>query len=622
MGDEPNVLELVSTIGFAGGVRGGLLAHPDGRHIVYPLGCTIVVQDLTTQKQSFLAGHSNNVSCLACSPSGMFLASGQVTFMGFKADVIVWQFSERGLYCRLTLHKVKVQALAFSPSDKFLATLGGQDDNSIVIWNIATKDALCGSQACLNSVGPVYALTFSRGCDDIVVTAGKHTLRVWEINADTHKIIPTDCNLGQMKRVVNCLQMAKDDEHVYCGTTTGDVLQVNINTKLLRHFGPQKEKLSLGVTSIQLLPSEDLLVGTGDGTIAVMRGAPSFKLLKSAKVVGEVTSVVLRGSGNQFFIGTDAAQLYQSTFQDFDPTLMRACHNTPVTDISFPLESSELFATSSGNDVRVWHVSTGKELLRLVVPNLTCHAVTFTPDGRAIITAWSDGKIRAFYPETARPMYTIHDAHHKGATAVACTSDSRSLISGGGEGEVRVWEVKDTTQYLKEALKEHKGAITCIKIRKDDSECVSASNDGTCIIWDLRRLVRSQVIFANTMFRSVCYHQDECQIITGGTDRKIGYWETYDGSQIRELEGSQTDSINGMDIQDSYFVTGGGDKLIKLWRYNEGTVSHIGVGHSAEVTKVKISPNGQHILSVSVDGAILRWRFPPHINKKAENSST
>lgn len=79
--------------------------------------------------------------------------------------------------------------------------------------------------------------------------------------------------------------------------------KVNINTKLLRHFGPQKEKLSLGVTSIQLLPSEDLLVGTGDGTIAVMRGAPSFKLLKSAKVVGEVTSVVLRGSGNQVRTG-------------------------------------------------------------------------------------------------------------------------------------------------------------------------------------------------------------------------------------------------------------------------------------------------------------------------------
>ena len=49
---------------------------------------------------------------------------------------------------------------------------------------------------------------------------------------------------------------------------------------------------------------------------------------------------------------------------------------------------------------------------------------------------------------------------------------------------------------------------------------------------------------------------------------KIGYWETYDGSQIRELEGSQTDSINGMDINGSYFVTGGGDKLVKVrWSY-------------------------------------------------------
>ena len=119
----------------AGGVRGGLLAHPDGQHVVYPLGCTIVVQNLATQKQAFLEGHSNNVSCLACSPSGQFLASGQVTFMGFKADVIVWQFSERALYCRLTLHKVRVQALAFSPNDKYLATLGGQDDNRHVFLN-------------------------------------------------------------------------------------------------------------------------------------------------------------------------------------------------------------------------------------------------------------------------------------------------------------------------------------------------------------------------------------------------------------------------------------------------------------------------------------------------------
>ena len=96
--------------------------------------------------------------------------------------------------------------------------------------------------------------------------------------------------------------------------------------------------------------------------------------------------------------------------------------------------------------------------------------------------------------------------------------------------------------------------------------------------------MRSQVIFANTMFHSVCYRPDEleCQIITAGTDRKvkmksstcdihlpacclqIGYWETYDGAQIRELDGSQSAAINGMDIYGSQFITGGGDKLIKV----------------------------------------------------------
>lgn len=108
------------------------MVHPDQQHLIYPLGCTVVVKDLLTHEQTFLSGHSDNVSCLACSSSGVFLASGQVTYMGFKADVIVWQFSDRSLLSRLTLHKVKVQALAFSPNDKFLATLGGQDDNRLV----------------------------------------------------------------------------------------------------------------------------------------------------------------------------------------------------------------------------------------------------------------------------------------------------------------------------------------------------------------------------------------------------------------------------------------------------------------------------------------------------------
>ena len=72
------------------------------------------------------------VSCLALSKSGRYLASGQVTYMGFTADIIIWDLETRQLMHRMALHKVKIQALDFSCDERYLASLGGPDDNSLV----------------------------------------------------------------------------------------------------------------------------------------------------------------------------------------------------------------------------------------------------------------------------------------------------------------------------------------------------------------------------------------------------------------------------------------------------------------------------------------------------------
>ena len=60
------------------------MVHPDGEHTVYPLGCSIVVENMKTRDQSFLNGHTNYISCLTVSKHGTYVASGQVTYMGFK----------------------------------------------------------------------------------------------------------------------------------------------------------------------------------------------------------------------------------------------------------------------------------------------------------------------------------------------------------------------------------------------------------------------------------------------------------------------------------------------------------------------------------------------------------
>lgn len=244
---------------------------------------------------------------------------------------------------------------------------------------------------------------------------------------------------------------------------------------------------------------------------------------------------------------------------------------------------------------------------------MTCNAIELMRCGTSIISGWDDGKIRTFTPESGRLLYAIDNAHQIGVTAVATTNDKKHIISGGGEGEVRVWTVGGRTWKLKGAMKEkHKGAVTSIKVRRNDLECVSASKDGTCIVWDLEQMVRYTIVFANTMFKAICYNPPESQIITAGTDRKIVYWETYDGGQIRELEGSKRGSIDGMDISfdGTHFVTGGADKEVVVWKYNEGQETHVGKGHGGGITRVKICPNNKWIVSIGTDGSVLRWKYP------------
>ncbi|XP_031424646.1 cilia- and flagella-associated protein 52-like [Clupea harengus] len=588
-----------------------MVAHPDREHLIYCLGCNIIIKSLLTNKQDILYGHTNNVSCVTVSKSGRYLASGQVTFMGFKADVIIWDFSKKGIHARVQLHKAKVEALAFSPGEKYLLTLGGQDDNNVVVWNVETKEAICGSPASAIRSGQCLTVQFCNNTDDVFVSAGNGTVRVWELDLANRKIRASECQSGQLKRIVKCVEISQDDTYFYCGTTSGDILKFNLKTRLLNSVGPVKQKFIKGVNAMKELITGDLLVGSGDGIITLCSKS-NFKTLKRVQLEGGVTSVTLRGEGQQFFVGTEASQMYRFNYVDFKEEVIATSHSSAVVDAAFPHGSSELFATCSGSDIRVWHTELSKEMLRISVPNMTCNAISFTTDGTSIISAWNDGKIRGFTPETGKLKLMVNNAHSMGVTAIAITKDSSRIVSGGGEGQVRVWKILTDSHTLLEIMKEHTASVNCIKIKSNDKECVTASSDGACIIWDLVRFVRNQMVLANTLFKTVCYHPDEYQIITSGTDRKIAYWEVYDGSAIRMLEGALSGAINGMHItlDGKHFVTGGGDKLVKLWGYDNGDMTHVGIGHSGCITSVKICSNNKYIISTSSDGGVLRWRYP------------
>lgn len=123
---------------------------------------------------------------------------------------------------------------------------------------------------------------------------------------------------------------------------------------------------------------------------------------------------------------------------------------------------------------------------------------------------------------------------------------------------------------------------------------------------------RKHVLFANTQFTAARYVCDGVQILTSGTDRRISYWESYDGSLVREKEGSKIGPINCLATNSTgdFFISAGNDCVVKLWNYELGEVIAQGFGHAGIITACKYSPDSKFIVTGGQDGAVFMWRVP------------
>ena len=537
-------LELQAVIGFKGTVVDGLILHPDNEHLLFPLGTTIVVRHIISRTQQFLRGHDNNISVMTVSESGKYIASGQQTHMGFQADVIIWDFEKCELLHRLKLHKVFIQTLSFSFNEMYLASCGGQDDSNLVIWDVESGNALCGNPTGTNVVNRIQ---FFNNSDDKLVSIHDYQVMIWTADFQNKKITTQAVNMGQIKRKFTCCVIDHSDSFAYMGTKTGDIIEISLDKALYKRIGPVKRLFSLGINCITQLPNGDIMVGAGDGTVAKV-GHRDMKVKAEAEVMGAVTSFSLTADGTHFFVGTNKSTIYWSDADTISPELRSTCHYDRINEIAFPYEYSAVFATCSMNDIRVWNSTTRQELLRIEVPGLECHTIAFMNDGKSILSGWNDGKIRAFLPQSGKLFYVINDAHNHGVSAIVGTNDCSRIISGGDQGEVRVWQIGAQTQIMEASMKEHRARVSDIKINHKDDQAVSASHDGSCIVWDLENFTRIICLFESTMFKQVVYHPDESQLLTAGSDRKITYWDCYDGQAIRMLDGSDSGEINALDI--------------------------------------------------------------------------
>lgn len=96
---------------------------------------------------------------------------------------------------------------------------------------------------------------------------------------------------------------------------------------------------------------------------------------------------------------------------------------------------------------------------------------------------------------------------------------------------------------------------------------------------------------------------------------QITYWDAFDGQAIRIIDGSESNEVNALatDCDGEAIISGGGDKLVRVWGYDEGHCYFIGVAHSGTVNHVAVTPDKSSIVSVGSEGGIFVWQYSrPH----------
>jgi WD40 repeat protein len=363
-----------------------------------------------------------------------------------------------------------------------------------------------------------------------LATAGEKALFLWALDPVTGEMIPTKVQQQAMRNITS-LQFSEDCTTIYAGTTSGDFSVINVKNKVSGHICPT---CSMGVLSIinytDEYGSQWTFAGGGDGTVT--KFDETCTDVAQAQLPGGVVALSLSPDNLEIIAGTQQGFVFRLRTKDLSELIVCENHSAGVIDVSYPPEASDRFATVSlDNSIRVWDASDYSVVAKAYVKDAkSASSIVYSLD--VILSGWEDGRIRCHHPETCEFLWHIDNAHFGGVTALLLSNNQRFCISGGFEGEVRVWEMR--SKELVSHLKEHTLKVTSLSLFGDDAHCLSCSRDRSFLCWDLRRERRvSNHTQRMGGLNAVALSKDQTQVLTIGQEKKVTYWDLREENPLR-----------------------------------------------------------------------------------------
>ncbi|MBW4668804.1 MAG: CHAT domain-containing protein [Cyanomargarita calcarea GSE-NOS-MK-12-04C] len=268
--------------------------------------------------------------------------------------------------------------------------------------------------------------------------------------------------------------------------------------------------------------------------------------------------------------------------------------------------TGNLFATAIDNQIYLWSVDCGRQLLQLDGHTAWVRSLAFSRDGKILASGSHDHTIGLWNVETGKCLAQL-TGHTSGVQSVAFSHDGKTLASGSNDKTIRLWNI--LTGQLCLVLQGHTNNLTFVTFHPNGQTLITASTDNTVRLWDIQTGKCLQIFNIQINWElAIALSHDGQTLVTGSNGNAVKFWDISTGRCIKILPdyNSFVWSI-AFSTDDKTIVTGSEDNTVKIWDVETVECLQTLHEHHQRVWLVDLHQNNQTLLSITEDQTMKLW---------------